>query len=49
MREDEAKAPKQRSKPTQNQNIQKSEPEAHETKTAANTAFLKLIMTLIRM
>ncbi|HHY0620624.1 TPA: hypothetical protein ACVU5G_003645 [Vibrio parahaemolyticus] len=38
MREDEAKAPKQRSKPTQNQNIQESEPEAHETKTAANSA-----------
>ncbi|WP_447074346.1 hypothetical protein [Vibrio alginolyticus] len=38
MREDEAKAPKQRSKPTQSQNIQESEPEAHETKTAANSA-----------
>ncbi|WP_274884218.1 hypothetical protein [Vibrio harveyi] len=38
MREDEAKAPKQRSKPTQKQNIQESEPEAHETKTAANSA-----------
>lgn len=38
MREDEAKAPKQRSKPTQNQNIQESEPEAHETKTASNSA-----------
>ncbi|HAS6228476.1 hypothetical protein ACEV94_04035 [Vibrio parahaemolyticus] len=38
MREDEAKAPKQRSKPTQKQNIQESEPEAHEAKTAANSA-----------
>lgn len=38
MREDEAKAPKQRSKPTENQNIQESEPEAHETKTASNSA-----------
>ncbi|MCG3765405.1 hypothetical protein EXA23_04100 [Vibrio cincinnatiensis] len=33
----EAKAPKQRSKFTQNQNIQESEPKAHETKTAANS------------
>ncbi|MDW2168157.1 hypothetical protein R7Z48_01825 [Vibrio sp. 1567] len=41
MREDEAKAPKQRSKPTQNQNIQESEPEAHETKTASNSAVLE--------
>ncbi|HBB9946065.1 hypothetical protein JHS95_13165 [Vibrio parahaemolyticus] len=38
MREDEAKTPKQRSKATQSQNIQESEPEAHETKTAANSA-----------
>lgn len=38
MREDEAKVPKQRSKPTENQNIQESEPEAHETKTASNSA-----------
>ncbi|HCG7780722.1 TPA: hypothetical protein NJ473_003580 [Vibrio parahaemolyticus] len=38
MREDEAKAAKQRSKPTQKQNIQESEPEAHEAKTAANSA-----------
>ncbi|MBS9921624.1 hypothetical protein [Vibrio alginolyticus] len=38
MREDEAKAAKQRSQPTQKQNIQESEPEAHETKTAANSA-----------
>ncbi|HHY0591003.1 TPA: hypothetical protein ACVU5N_003242 [Vibrio parahaemolyticus] len=38
MREDEALAPKQRSKPTQKQNIQESEPEAHEAKTAANSA-----------
>ncbi|HFG1773366.1 TPA: hypothetical protein ACGF4T_002108 [Vibrio cholerae] len=34
----EYNAPKQRSKPTQNPNIKDSEPEAHETKTAANSA-----------